>query len=606
MPGEEFSNKLLVQVNGAQLPADVATMLTSGYVDDSVNVPDLFVLRFTGDPAHVLDKPGFNIGSKVKLTVQSSGPGGPVSLMSGEVTALETEIGIDGVHTVVRGLDHSHRLFRGHRVEAYVQVTAADIAKKVAQRAGLKIGTVDHPGPVLHHVGQDGLSDWDFLRRLAEQVGAEVAVVDGALDFRTPTDASEAPSGQASSRDNPLTIETGVNLVSLRATVTSAEQIPEVEVRGWSVETKQPVIAVATAKTRSAKLADIDPGRLAATFASPRWIESVSSYGTQNQCDVTAKAIAERIAGGFAELDGVVRGNPKMRAGIAVALAKVGKPFDGRYTLSSTRHEFTPDLGYLTSFTVSSSSERSLYGVASGASTHAAPMSGVLTATVTDIKDPDNLGRVKVTFPVMSGDYVSWWSRTVHAGAGNGHGAIVLPEVGDEVLVAFGMGNFAEPYVLGGLYNGKDQPTTPWSDHVGSNDGQVQRRAFVSRNGMVIEMIETPQDEKLTLSTNKGAQRITLVQKSDKAIEIISEGPITVTGRQNVDVSSASGDITLKGKKITIEASADLELSGLNVTVTAKSAAEVKGATAKVSGDATAELSGGATTTVKGGLVRIN
>ncbi|HEY0360436.1 MAG TPA: VgrG-related protein [Mycobacteriales bacterium] len=606
MHGEEISNTLLVEVAGTLLPADVAAMLTSGYVDDSVNVPDLFVLRFSDDGGRALTKGGFRIGVKVRVLVQASGPGVPVPLVSGEVTALETELGADGVHSVVRGLDHSHRLFRGRRVEAYVQMTASEVAAKVATRAGLKKGKMDSGGPVLEHVGQDGINDWDFLRRLADEVGAEVTVTDGALDFRTPTDAAKAPSGQAGSREDPLVIERGANLVSLRATVTSADQVPEVEVRGWDVEGKRPFVAVAPAATRSAKLDGIDPATLGKTFGSPSWPEPVSRYGNQQQCTFAAKAVAERLAGSFAELDGVIRGNPVVHAGTAIALTNLGESFDGRYTLSATRHEFTPEQGYLTSFTVSNVSERSLYGVAAGGTGGLDRMSGVLTATVSDIKDPQARGRVKLAFPVLSDRYVSGWVRTVQPGAGASRGAVVLPEVGDEVLVAFGMGSIQEPYVLGGLYNGVDKPTPGWAEHVGSTDGSVQRRAFCSRTGMVVEMIEKPQEEKLTLSTNGGAQRVTLTQKRDAAIEIIAEGPVTVTGKKDVAVSSTTGDVTVKGKKVTIEATSDLQLTGVNVSVKATAGAGLEGATVKVAGSATAEVSGGATTTVKGGIVRIN
>lgn len=605
MPGEEASSTLLVEVGGRTLPDDVAALLTSGYVDDSLHVPDLFVLRFSEQAGRVLDKGGFRIGVAVRLLVQTSAPGGPVPLVSGEVTALETEVGADGVHTVVRGLDHSHRLFRGRRVEAYVQVTASDIARAVAKRAGIGVGRVDHRGPLLAHRGQDGVSDWEFLRRLADEVGAELAVVDGKLDFRTPADAGGAPGSTARARQDPLVIERGVNLVSLRATVTSADQVPEVEVRGWDVEAKRPLVASMPAATTSAKLPDVDPSALARTFGSPRWVEPASPYGTQRQCESAAHALSERLAGAFAELDGVVRGNPSLRAGTPVALAGVGSPFEGRYTLSATRHDFSAESGYLTSFTVSNGSERSLYGIASGGRGAAAP-GGVVTATVTDVKDPDGRGRVRVAFPVMSEGYVSWWARTLQAGAGAGRGAVVLPEVDDEVLVAFGLGSFQEPYVLGGLYNGKDQPAVAWKEHVGTNDGRVQRRSFTSRTGMVVEMVETPQEERLTLSTNGGKQRVTLVQKQDAALEVIAEGPVTVTGKKDVTVSSTSGDVTVKGRTISVSATGDLELSGANVTVSATAGAELSGATARVAGTASAELSGGATTTVKGGLVRIN
>ncbi|GAA2724070.1 VgrG-related protein [Cellulomonas aerilata] len=604
--GEEHSNTLLVEVAGAPLADDVAALLVSGYVDDSSNVPDLFVLTFRDENASVLQRARITIGTKLRLSVQSSGPGGPVPLVSGEVTAVETEIGGAGVSTVVRGLDMSHRLFRGRRVEAYVNVTAADIARTVAQRAGIAAGRIDVRGPVLPHVAQDGVSDWDFLRGLADQTGAVLAVVDGALDFRAPTPATQAPSGAAGARQDPLVLERGVNLVSLRATVTSAGQVPEVEVRGWDVTAKRELVGVAPARTASAALDGVSPAGLASTFSSPRYVVPASTFGQQSQCDAAARALADHLAGGFAELDGVVRGNPQVRAGVAVTLVNVGKPFEGRYTLSATRHDFSADQGYLTSFTVSNASERSLYGVAAGAARSGPTVQGVVTAQVTDLKDPDGQGRVKVKFPVLSGTYESWWARTVQAGAGAGRGAVVLPEVGDEVLVAFGQSSFQQPFVLGGLYNGKDAPATPWSKHVGSTDGAVTRRAFVSRTGMLLELLESPDGEALTLSTNGGAQRITLTQKRDAGITITSEGPLTVTAKKDVRVTTTGGDVAVKGTRVAVTATGALELKGSQVTVEGAGGVEIKGATVKVAGDATAELSGGATTTVKGALVRIN
>ncbi|TQJ40726.1 uncharacterized protein involved in type VI secretion and phage assembly [Arthrobacter sp. SLBN-112] len=588
--GEEFSNMLLVEVDGRLLPPDVAARLVASYVDDSSNVPDLFLLRFSDEYSTVLEKGGFSIGVPIKLSVQQSGPGGPVPLISGEVTALETEMDQQGLHTIVRGLDHSHRLFRGRRVEAYLQSTAADIVRKVAQRAGIKAGTVDAKGPVLQHVAQDGISDWEFLHRLAVEAGVVLSVSDGVLHFTASTDSATAPAGAGGAKEDPLVLERGVNLVALNGTVTSADQVPDVEVRGWDVAAKRAIVAVAAAKTRSAKLPDANPADLAKTFQSPRYIAPATAYDQAAQCDAAAAAIASRLGGAFAELQGLARGNPKLRAGTAVVLKGAGKPFDGQYTLSSSRHEFSPDTGYLTSFAVSHESERSLYGVAAGANSRAG-VPAVVNAVVTAAKDPENQGRVKVKFPVLSDNYESWWARTVQAGAGASRGAVVLPEVGDEVLVAFGHGSFQQPFVLGGLYNGKDQPDKPWADHVGSTDGAVQRRAFVSRSGMLVEFLESPDGEQLTVSTNGGRQTISLVQKPDAAIEILSEGPVNVTAKKDVSVTTSTGDVVIKGKKVTVEASTGLEL---------------KGATVKITGSASAELTGGATTTIKGGLVRIN
>lgn len=585
--GEEHSASLLVDVEGTPLPADVLPLLVSGSVDSSRSVPDMFVLRFSDEHGIVLAKAGFTIGAKVRLRVQASGPGGPLPLLDGEVTAVEAELDADGFHTVVRGLDPSHRLFRGRRMEAYRNMTADEIAKKVAARAGLKAGTCNTGGAVLEHVVQDNVNDWDFLAALADQRGAVVRVAEGALDFTKPAQASSAPEGSEGARTNPLVLEKGVNLQWLRSTVTAAGQVPEVEVRGWDVQQKRAVVAVAPGATTSAALADADPADLAGTFSSPRYVQPAPALADQGQCDARAKALADRIAAGFAELEGAAHGNSAMRAGESIALRGMGSPFDGRYTLSAVRHEFTADTGYVTTFTVAGASERSLYGAVVGAG-RPAPTPGVLSAVVTDIKDPLHLGRVKITLPVHSDQYESGWARTLAPGAGGNRGTALLPEVGDEVLVAFGNGEMGQPYVLGGLYNGKDAPEP---DQVNGTDGKVQRRVFVSRTGMRVEHLEKPDGEELVLSTNAGKQKVRLVQKPDASIEIISEGPVTVTAKKDVAVSTSTGKVTVKATDIALDGTASIALKAPKVTI---------------EGTATAELAGGATTTIRGGVVKIN
>ena len=153
--GEEFSNTILVTVDGTPLPDDIKPLLVNGFVDDSTNAPDMFVLRFSDDGGTVLAKAKFKIGAKVELSLQSTAPGGHSVLLKGEVTTLEVEVGEKGMHTVVRGLDASHRLFRGTRAEAYVNMTASDIVKKVAQRAGLRVqGRPDEPAAQPHQPGR--------------------------------------------------------------------------------------------------------------------------------------------------------------------------------------------------------------------------------------------------------------------------------------------------------------------------------------------------------------------------------------------------------------------------------------------------------------------
>ncbi|MFC4555536.1 VgrG-related protein [Georgenia faecalis] len=611
MPGEEYAHTPVVTVAGTPMNPDVAATLVAVEVDESRHLPALAVLRFSDPHDRVLTALGARMGAPMTVSVQSSGSGGPTPLIDAEITAIERDIGPEGAFTVVRGLDRTHRLHGASRVRAFPDMTASDIVRVIAGEVGM-VGETQAIGPKFTHLAQDGLTDWDFLHRLADTVGAVISVQGRTLRFARPGDAARAPTGGA--RQSTAVIEAGVNLLALRATVTGTGQVPGVEVRGWDVTAKKALVATAPTATAGAVLGSTTPKTLAATVGGRTHVEPVSAVGTMDHVDARTAPLAERRAAGFAELDGVVRGNPHLHAGTAVTLRGAGAFVDGKYLLSSVHHELDPDLGYRTSFTVAGGSDRSTYGVLGGGRQQtSARIPGVLTGVVTNLRDPENLGRVRITFPVLDNQYESWWARTVQAGAGKGRGAVVLPEVGDEVLVAFGQGDFQEPYVLGGLYNGKDAPTAAWSEHVGQTDGAVIRRAWVSRTGLVVEMLEKPGEEKLTLRTADG-QRITLVQKADKAIEIVSGGPVTVTAKadvsvtaeKNVSVSTSTGDVAVRGKNVTLEATSALTLKGMKVAVEGSTAVEVTGATVKVSANATAELAANATTTIRGALVRIN
>src|SRR5438477_11815418 len=90
---------------------------------------------------------------------------------------------------------------------------------------------------------------------------------------------------------------------------------------------------------------------------------------------------------------------------------------------------------------------------------------GVVQGVVTEVNDTDGQeGRVKVQFPWFDDQMETEWCRVRQFYAGNGYGAFFIPEVGDEVLVAFTHGDMRLPIILGGLYNGKDKPPSYRSD----------------------------------------------------------------------------------------------------------------------------------------------
>ncbi|MGH8899276.1 MAG: VgrG-related protein [Egibacteraceae bacterium] len=563
---QQLSNKFGVKVDGAPLEAEVDDLLVAAVVDDSLHLPDLFTLTFRDPLRAVLTSAKIKVGSVLEVSVFSEAAPGGEPLITGEVTALEAEFGGEGTFTIVRGFDHSHRLFRGRITETYTDATYADVVRKVAKRAGLETGKIDSTTTVHKHVCQANECDWHFLQRLAREIGYEVAVVESKLEFRIPTGSAGAPGKASLDAENPLQLVYGSNLLRFHTIVTAAEQVKEVQVRGWDVTQKRAVIGTAPAKTTSAELS-IAPADLAAKFGGATYVGVDVPYGTQAEVDAAAKAMAEQVAGAFAELEGVARGNPKLRAGAAVSLSLVGPPFDGKYRLTSTRHAYDPHAGYTTALVASGRQERSLLSLASGGTTNGRPIAGVVNATVTDVNDPDQLGRVKLMFPWLSDTYVSDWTRVTQPGAGPDRGAMVLPEVNDEVLVSFEQGDIRRPYVVGGLHNGIDKPKLG-DGLVDSSTGAVRRRGFVSKKGGMLIFLDDDSDEGVALLTGDKGYRIAL-NKTKTTIHIASNGKVEIEGAQDVTIKA--------GGNLKVEATGSLELKGAKVSVNANGPVEVKG-----------------------------
>ncbi|MFF3852923.1 VgrG-related protein [Micromonospora sp. NPDC002575] len=571
MANEQFANALLVEVGGSPLPADVAALLTYAAVDDSRNLPDRFVLRYRDPGRTVLAKGGFTIGAPVRLTVQTSDPGGPAPLLTGEVTAVECELDATGTFTEVRGLDLAHRLLRGRRVAAYPGMSVPDIVRKVAQRAGLKVGRIDavtgFGGEPEAQLSQDNVSDWVFLHRLAGLVGAQVMVADGALHLRMPEPPAGAPDPSAKATQDPLVLEVNGNLIALRAGVTATAQVPQVAARGWDVATKRAVDATATPTVPGAEGIGADPAALGRKVASPPYLVADPTLGSDAAVRAVAGALAGDLGGGCAEIEGVAKGNARLRAGTAVALANVGEPFQGRYVLTSTRHVFSEQAGYTTAFTVSGRSDRSLYGLTAGATGSAGSAAGragdgLVPAVVSDVKDPKKLGRVRLTLPWLDGTFTTGWARVVQPGAGAGRGAVLLPEVGDEVLVGFTGGNLDAAYVLGGLHNGVDAPPKLDTDAVDGSSGRIAARALVSRTGHRLELLEAGGGpDGILLAT--GDRRFTLrLDRTGRQVEIVSDGKVTVRAKDGIAFDAGSGALELAGQRVTVTAKGDVGIEG--------------------------------------------
>lgn len=625
-----------VKLGGSPIGAPLEASLARVVVDDTLDVPSYFLLAFRDSSQTILKEAKFQIGDEAEIAV-SLGKGGPEKIFHGEITAFELQKPDGGVPmTVVRGYDASHRLHGKPTTMAYLNKDYGAIVREVLQRAGAKPGKIDSPkGKAPEVVSQLGETDWDFLRRIARLTGMVLDVKDNKVDLATPASASKASAPKGSlDQKPPLELTLGADIRELRAVVTAGAQVKEVEVRGWDVEAKKPITATAKVATDSIQIAE-KPDKLAAKFKADKFVAAGDAYASQDEVKAAAKALADQVASAYAELDGVVEGNPKLRAGATISLSNVGKPFEGKYTLSAVQHIYTTS-GYRTAIRVSGKQDRSLLALTSGrghgnGTSGGGPVGaagiGVTVGIVTDINDPAKAARVKVKLPRYDDKYVSGWCRVVYPNGGKGakgqRGLFAPPKVDDEVLVAFEHGDVNRPVVIGGLYNGKDKGFP--DGYIDSSKGRANEITLMSDVGHKVSLVEKAGEEGILIATADDKMKVHLSQKDKKiliqcdhpdGVEVVTKGPTKVTADKDVEFTTKAGvafdvtkDFVVKAKgKITLDAKQDVKIaSGMNFKLEAKMNFDIKSqmnftANANVS----ATLKGSATATVEGGMVYIN
>jgi phage protein D len=535
------------------------TLLRSCVVDENVGLPDTAMLVYEDGNHELLSKTGITIGSPLRVSVTSAQSNAKELLFTGEVTALEMDVDGTGTYTVIRAMSKAHRLFRGRKVKAFSKMTAATIVRQVAKGAGLTVGRVETSKITYQHLSQAGVSDWDFLQLLAREHGAVVSVDDkGRLEFTKLKPAASAPAPATSADASPYVLEFGRNLMVLRAALSSAEQANGVEVRGWDVTRKQKLVAV---KNNTASKT-VRPGLAATTVrkafrTKARTLVVDTPYGTQAEATAAAGALESSISAGFGELEAVVEGNPKLRAGVPITLGNVGPDFSGRYTATAVTHVLEPDAGYRTTVMVSASLDRSLAGLAAGAApARDVRMPGLATGIVTDIKEVGGeRGWVRLKFPWLDDVYVTDWVRTVQLG-GVGGGGVFSPDVNDEVLVGFEQGSLDRPYVLGGLYNGVDKPAKHAMSLVDRRSGKVNRRSLVSRKGNRLELLDGTKTSGVRVATGNDQLEVVLDERRNRIeLNIRGMGGRRVTSSIALDstgitLDAKNGLVQIKGRLI--------------------------------------------------------
>ena len=606
MPVHEMLAHFVISLNGSNASQEFYADLAEVVVETNWHLPGMFTIRLHDRELSWVDSDQLAVGTEVEISAQEEEGSSATTLMSGEITAVEPEFTQGMPILQVRGFDRAHRLHRGRRRRAFVQVTDGDIARTIASEAGLQ-ADVGSASQTYDYVYQTNVTNWEFLQERARRIGFGCHVEGQTLHFKEPEASGDS-----------VDLEFGTDLLKFFPRLSSNAQAREVIVRGWDPMTKQEIIGRATDGQAQPDIgANERAGSAAESAFSPSPDASMvivdQPIHSQDEADAMAQATADEMSGDYVKADGEARGKPQLRAGSRVNITRVGERFGGRYVVTRAVHTYIREETYLTRFSITGRRPASVGALLSGnRGRHHSRQPGVVVGVVSDNNDPDGMGRVRVAFPWMADDAVSHWARMATPMAGPERGFYYLPEVNDEVLVAFEHDDINHPYVIGALWNGRDSPPTGDGQVIGSN-GKVNQRIIKSRSGHVIILDDTDGSEK-TIIRDKTGQNEIVIDSAQNSMSFKVDGDFTVEARGKITLKSTQ-DMTFESQanaqfkatgNLNTEAQGNSTFKGTQLSIEGTAKSELKAPMVSVNGSAQTEVKGGAMVQVQGGVVKIN
>lgn len=621
MPEETIT----ITINGRKLTG--IRNLIEVVVDTNLHLPNMFSILISDEPDATTgkltytDSDGlFTLGAEVKIELETEGiPGEPMpvksTLIVGEITALEPAFTNTGLELLqIRGYDRAYRLNRGRKTRTFGDANPngagtteekiiSTIVQETAGLTGKKVDTTGLVGLKYPYVLQMNQTDLEFLWSRAEMIGYQVYVEDKTLYFQ------KADAHRGKPTEQPATLKWPGNLLSFHPRLTLAKQVDQAVVTGWDPSAKKQVeskVSMDKSKTTRSIGPNKTGGKVAKSALKGAAEDAVVAQPglTIDQAKAMASARFAAAESEFIQAEGVVRdGDPRLIAGRVVKIEGVGHRFSGDYYLTEARHVYSRGL-YRVTFSVSGrapyTASRLLSSNNGNSGGH---IQGVVTAKVISLEDPEQLGRVQVMYPWLpkykNAELASNWARLASPMAGKERGFYYLPEVDDEVLVAFEHGDPNFPYVVGMLWNHKDKPPTGTGQIVAKDKKKVNQRVLCSRSGHKIILDDTEGKEQIIIQDKTEKNKIVIDSKQN-SMTINVEKDLTIVTKGNASVES-TGDLSLKSKK-------GIEMECTKLTIKSTGAAKVEGAQLEVKGTSMVNVTNGsgAKVALSGPTVNLN
>ncbi|MBN9386635.1 MAG: VgrG-related protein [Chloroflexi bacterium] len=603
----------IIKSNGSKIDIPPADFVFAE-VEQNLYIPSMAVIRLRHLELASSYPTTFSIGKAISIEMgQSSSDAAEV--FNGEVVAQEIDVSPTGTPTItIRAYDKRHRLMRGRKIKVFKNVKDSDNFSTIGGAAGVSVNA-EATTELYDWLIQNNETDLEFLTRRALRIGMEVIMDGTTLKMRKPPTASTAAA----------TVEWGMDLLALKIRVNSSKQVNSVTVRGWDRKTKQAIVGTSSSATFKPAIGlNKDGAALSSDFGSSNVMYNVySPVVSQAEANLVAAAVHNDINGRAIQIQGKTFGNKAIKAGIYLEVKKAGTDYNGKYYLTNCTHRFDIE-GYFTYFESTGKNTNSILELTNQLNERASGgFMGPVIALITNNNVPDdqkNKGQVKVKYPTLGDNIESDWIPLSQPMSGNATGIFFMPEVNDEVLVAFENGDISRPYIVGSIWNGTDAAPLAASVYVGG-DGKVKQRVIKTTSGHIMTFNDSSDAPGISIVDKTAKNKITIDSTANK-ISIESDGDMLLKAKTKMTIEAADLDITVtnkitqKGGQVeaqststdySIKASTDLKLEGsVNFQAKGGVGAKVEGTNLELKGSAKGSLDGGAMMEVKGGLIKLN
>lgn len=456
-----------VTVRGTAIAAGLLQRLRSVRVSARLNQPTQCELAFAAGPGAGAELDPFPLGAAIAVRLDGTGD----DLFTGEVTCFEVEYAEDGAAELrARAYDGLHRLRKHQELRVFEGVTAADLAGQLAGAAGLSVDAQED-GPRVERLLQHRHTDFDLLLEVAGRAGLHLAADGSTLRLIT-----------LDGYGTPVPLKLGGTLLSLRVAANLDQGAGDSAALGWHPQRAEAFAEVA-GRARSGREIPLRPDPADVGADGDR--TAVDQPGrSEDELAALAQARLDARVAAWVTASGVAEGDGTLRPGRRVAISGAAELLCGVYVLTEVMHTIDA-AGHLTRFTT----EPPALPVQPSAA-------AITLGTVTDVDDPERLGRVRVELPAYGGLDAGWLGVAL-PGAGRGKGIVALPDPDDMVLVALPGGEPAAGVVLGSLFGAIE----PYD--AGIEAGKAQRWSMRTAAGQRIVVDDG--GRKLRLETETGS-----------------------------------------------------------------------------------------------------